>query len=237
MKHVIVYGPRESGVMLYALPLAREFGCVALSANWQHPFDLHVSGDGTGCLWLYVTNANLEDFKAAVEVQAGIDNPVRIVKYTDTETYKKKVPAPASEKPTNPKDAVGIKKWRQFCTVPLTVMTEVGVAMMEGAMKYGRHNYRSAGVRASVYVDAAMGHVTQWWEGEDFDPDSGLSHITKAIASLTVLRDAMIQSKLTDDRPPKANLDQVRNDLQKVVDQMFDKYPEPKPAFTEVQDA
>lgn len=136
-------------------------------------------------------------------------------------------------KDTNPKDAVGIRKWRQFTTIPLTVMAELGVAMLEGARKYGKHNYRVAGVRASVYVDAAMGHIMQWWEGEDYDRDSGLSHIVKAIASMTVLRDAMIQGKLVDDRPPRAELDRVRADLQDVVDEMFGRYPDPKQAYTE----
>lgn len=136
-------------------------------------------------------------------------------------------------KPTNPKDAVGIKKWRYVSTVPLTIIWEIGCAMLEGARKYGRHNYRVAGVRASVYVDAAFGHIGQWWEGEDVDPDSGLSHITKAIASLVVLRDAMIQDMLEDDRPPKARLGDVRGNLQRIVDEMFEKYPDAKPAFTE----
>jgi hypothetical protein len=31
-----------------------------------------------------------------------------------------------------------------------------------------------------------------------------MSHITKAITSLVVLRDAMIQAKFTDDRPPRS---------------------------------
>ena len=145
-------------------------------------------------------------------------------------------PAPPSEiKNGNPKDAVGIRKWRYISTIPLTVMWEIGAALLEGALKYGRHNYRVAGVRASVYVDAATGHIGQWWEGEDIDKDSGLSHITKAIASLIVVRDAMIQDMLTDDRPPKGKLDQVRTDLQTVVDVMFEKYPEPKHAFTELE--
>lgn len=137
-----------------------------------------------------------------------------------------------TSKDTNPKDAVGIKKWRQFTTIPLTVMAELGVAMLEGARKYGKHNYRVAGVRASVYVDAAMGHIMQWWEGENTDADSGLSHITKAIASLTVLRDAMIQDKLVDDRPPPANLGRTRQSLQDVVDDMFERHPDPKKPYT-----
>lgn len=140
-----------------------------------------------------------------------------------------------ADKLSNPKDSVGVRKWRQFATVPQTVIADVGVGMLEGARKYGRHNYRVAGVRASVYVDAAMGHVAQWWEGEDIDADSGLSHITKAICSLVVLRDAMIQGMLTDDRPPKANLDLLRTDLQKAVDSIFERYPDPVQAFTAIE--
>lgn len=138
-------------------------------------------------------------------------------------------------KPTNPKDAIGTRKWRTITTVPMTVIAELGVAMLEGALKYGRHNYRVAGVRSSVYVDAAVWHIGQWWEGEDIDPDSGLSHITKAIASLTVLRDAMIQDKLFDDRPPKGNLDKVKKDLQKIVDYLLQKYPNPANPYMEKQ--
>lgn len=138
-----------------------------------------------------------------------------------------------SSKATNPKDAVGIRKWRVFTTVPLLVLTEIGVAMLEGARKYGRHNYRVSGVRSSVYVDAAMGHLTQYWEGEDIDPDSGLSHVVKAIASLVVLRDAMLQDMLVDDRPPKGNVDQVRDNLQEVVNGIFERYPDAAAAFTQ----
>jgi hypothetical protein len=107
------------------------------------------------------------------------------------------------EKPSNPKDMVGMRK-APMSTVPANVLAEVGVAMLEGASKYGRHNYRAVGVRGSVYYDGTMRHLMDWWEGEDIDPDSGMSHITKAITSLIVLRDAMIQGKFTDDRPPRS---------------------------------
>lgn len=104
-------------------------------------------------------------------------------------------------KPTNPKDIVGVAK-APMSTVSAPVLAEIGVAMLEGACKYGRHNYRVSGVRASIYYDATMRHLMAWWEGENVDPGSGLSHITKAITSLVVLRDAMIQGKVEDDRPP-----------------------------------
>lgn len=142
-------------------------------------------------------------------------------------------PTPLSVKDTNPKDAVGTRKWRQYCTVPTTIIWELGVAMLEGARKYGRHNYRIAGVRASVYVDAAKGHIDQWWEGEDIDEESQLSHITKAVASLVVLRDAMIQDRWVDDRPPKTDLDKLRTDLQRAVDGIFERVPDAKDAYLE----
>ena len=104
-------------------------------------------------------------------------------------------------KPSNPKDVLGILKV-PFSTVSSAVIAEIGVGMFEGARKYGRHNYRVIGVRASVYYDATMRHLTSWFEGEDIDPASGINHIGKALASLVVLRDAMFMGNLVDDRPP-----------------------------------
>lgn len=106
-------------------------------------------------------------------------------------------------KESNPKDMVGVRK-APMSTVSGAVLAELGVAMLEGACKYGRHNFRAVGVSAAVYYDATMRHLIGWWEGEDLDPDSGLSHVTKAIASLVVLRDAMIQGKFNDNRPPRS---------------------------------
>lgn len=115
--------------------------------------------------------------------------------------WRRVVPLAAEGKPTNPKDAIGVRK-APFSTVPMNVIAEVGVAMLEGAAKYGRHNYRGVGVRASVYFDATMRHLVDYWECVDVDPDSGMHHITKAIASLVVLRDAQMQGLCEDDRPP-----------------------------------
>ncbi|VWC95663.1 hypothetical protein BLA39750_02204 [Burkholderia lata] len=108
-----------------------------------------------------------------------------------------------TSKETNPKDMIGSRK-APMSTVSAPVMAELGVAMLEGAAKYGRHNYRAVGVRTSVYYDAALRHLFSFWEGEDIDPDSGMPHIVKAIASLTVLRDAQIQGKCVDDRAPSS---------------------------------
>ena len=135
-------------------------------------------------------------------------------------------------KSTNPKDAVGIRKVPASC-VSRVVVAEMGLGMLEGALKYGRHNYRVAGVRASVYFDAAHRHLDAYWEGQDIDPASGLHHITKALATLAVLRDAMLNDMLTDDRPPKAKDQNWVERLNEKAAALLDKYPDPVPAYTE----
>lgn len=135
-------------------------------------------------------------------------------------------------KNTNPKDAVGTKKV-PLSTVPMPVIMEVGLAMLEGSRKYGRHNYRIVGVRASVYYDAIQRHINAWLEGEDIDRDSGLSHITKAIACLVVLRDSMMNENWVDDRPPKVKNQNWVQEMNERAGEIIEKYPNALPPFTE----
>ena len=142
-------------------------------------------------------------------------------------------------KDTNPKQAIGVRKV-PYSVIPFDVVAELGLAMLEGSAKYGRHNYRAAGARASVYFDGTMRHLTQWWEGEDIDQDTvtevpgsdkvlGVNHITKAIASLVVLRAAMLAGKFEDDRPPRVmtSMDWVSHNevASSIIDKHADKTP------------
>jgi len=85
--------------------------------------------------------------------------------------------------------------------LPWRVVLETALGMMEGGRKYGRHNYRAVGVRASVYYDATIRHLGDFIEGRDIDPDSLLPHLTKALSSSQVLLDSMIAGNWIDDRP------------------------------------
>ena len=116
-----------------------------------------------------------------------------------------------SIKPSNPKDIFGVRKVPLLSVLPARVLAGIALGMLEGALKYGRHNYRVVGVRASVYVDAAMRHIAQFWEGENIDTESkaNLHHIDKAITTLIVLRDGILQGNFVDDRPPCADIDWV----------------------------
>lgn len=135
-------------------------------------------------------------------------------------------------KDTNPKDVVGVTKV-PLSVIPIAPLLEVGVGMLEGSLKYGRHNFRESGVRASVYFDATWRHLAAWFEGQDIDPDSGMSHITKAICSLLVLRDSMMRGNWVDDRPPRID-PELFDLINEKVKELRTKYPDPVPPYTEV---
>jgi len=133
--------------------------------------------------------------------------------------------------PINPKDAMGIRKPPSSC-IPAAVIQHVGIAMLEGARRYGRHNYREAGVMASIYYDAARRHMDEFWEyGLDKDPDSPLHPVVKAIASLVVLYDGILMGNVNDDRPPPIPVE-VYESLKAMSGQIIDAIPEPKPPVT-----
>lgn len=111
--------------------------------------------------------------------------------------------APLPHHPADPKQSAGAAKV-PMSALPMAVIAELAVAHGEGAAKYGRHNWRKGEVLASTYYAATLRHLTAWFEGEDIDPDSGLSHLVKAMASLAVLRDAQIHGTALDDRPEPA---------------------------------
>lgn len=134
-------------------------------------------------------------------------------------------------KPTNPKDAIGCKK-PPMSVLPAPAMYLTALALLDGACKYRRHNWRVAGVRISVYYDAFMRHVTRFWEGEDTDPESGLPHLAHAMACLVIVLDAQAAGKLTDDRPPKLDPNWIKG-MQSMLDGVLGRYPNPLPPYTD----
>lgn len=148
---------------------------------------------------------------------------------TEGETAKFKA---ENIKEINPKYAEGIKKAPLHC-IPCGPLFEIGLAMFEGSRKYGRHNYRAMGVRASVYYDATMGHLMDWWEGEDIDPDSGLHHLIKAVGCLIVVRDSMLMGNFNDDRPLRYPEKHGRSEFNAQVKGITEKFPNCAKPFLE----
>lgn len=108
--------------------------------------------------------------------------------------------------PTNPKDRVAGTKL-PCGLAPDTASIGLALAFLEGALKYGRYNWRVAGVVASVYNDALERHRKKWWNGQNCDPLTKVHHLDNLMACAAILRDAELYGMLTDDRPPCPNPD------------------------------
>ena len=83
--------------------------------------------------------------------------------------------------------------------IPKDAIWGMSNAFAFGAIKYGRHNFRN-GIAFSRLADACMRHLTAYMESEDTDPESGLSHLDHALASLAMLKFMSIHKKDMDDR-------------------------------------
>lgn len=56
---------------------------------------------------------------------------------------------------------------------------QIGQALAFGAKKYAAHNWRK-GIEYQRLLDAALRHLYAFADGEDIDPESGLSHLAHA---------------------------------------------------------
>jgi hypothetical protein len=147
---------------------------------------------------------------------------------------------PTEWKDTNPKDSVGCTKPPLHC-IPMPVLFEVGMGMYEGGWKYREANWRVIGVRASIYFDAALRHLTAWWDGEDIDPASKIHHISKVMSCLAVLRDCQLQAEngsgvdYKDDRPPKSHvpMSKLEDQFKAMLSRLQAEHGDRKPPYTE----
>lgn len=111
----------------------------------------------------------------------------------------KSVSKPTGYPDDNPKTAYGEAK-PKLSDTPTIGVREMGRVFTGGAGKYGRFNWRDHTVSATVYYDAAMRHFMAWFDGEDIDPESGISHLAHVMACCNILLDAQNHEKLNDNR-------------------------------------
>lgn len=131
-------------------------------------------------------------------------------------------------KPTNPKDIIGSDK------LPLHLWPETATAMgclgmLDGALKYGRGNFRAIGVRPSIYIDACKRHLNAWFEGEEFASDSGVPHLAHALACIAIIIDAEAADKMNDDRNVKGGYIKLVNKLTPHVKRIKESHKDKKP--------
>jgi hypothetical protein len=63
--------------------------------------------------------------------------------------------------------------------VPYESVAQIAEVLGFGAQKYDAHNWRK-GIAMSRLIAAAERHIGQFKDGEDRDPESGLSHLAHA---------------------------------------------------------
>ncbi len=109
-----------------------------------------------------------------------------------------------NERSTNPKDALAHGK-AAVETVPMSAVLYAAMQLHNGGGKYGLHNYRATGVRASVYYAGLLRHLFDWFNGNELDED-GIPNIAGMCSNLFILADAYAHGYLIDDRPPSVNM-------------------------------
>lgn len=83
--------------------------------------------------------------------------------------------------------------------IPYSAQCAEALAFGFGADKYERDNFK-AGMEASRLIAAAQRHIGAWWEGQDLDPESGVTHLAHARCCLAMLIELERLGKLTDNR-------------------------------------
>lgn len=86
--------------------------------------------------------------------------------------------------------------------LPFDAIGQVVCVLQFGAKKYAERNWEKGIAHSRVFA-AAQRHLTAWWQGEDRDPETGLSHLAHA-ACCTLFMLAFVTRNRTDvdDRPP-----------------------------------
>jgi len=140
-----------------------------------------------------------------------------------------------NKKPTNPKDAIGSDKL-PIHLFPSTAIAYGCIAMLNGALKYGRSNFRAVGVRASIYYDACFRHMMAWFEGEELDPDDGVPHLGAALACIAILIDSQIKGNMNDDRMFPTKYREELDRVTKMVKVLKEQHKSRKPKHWSVND-
>lgn len=137
-----------------------------------------------------------------------METEIRMVERPQESTMQKLVDS-------NLKTAASIGK-APFQAVPPIAYVALGKAMQNGEDKYERFNWREAGATSSVFFNAMMRHLLDWYSGEDHASDSKVHHLAHLMAGCAIVLDAKLHDKLNDDRA-KVNVKLVEDMVKLLV--------------------
>lgn len=136
---------------------------------------------------------------------------------------------------SNPKEAAGDTR------IPLWLLSPIAkiawaMAQFAGMLKYGAWNWRIAGVRASTYISAIERHIEGYKSGETYDPVDGTYHLGNIMACASLLLDAEVAGKLTDDRPPIVGHRMMITEGEELMKKLKTQYADRKPRHWTIAD-
>ena len=136
---------------------------------------------------------------------------------------------------SNPKDMIGSDKL-PMSQVPGSFKAYVALAFLEGMLKYGQVNWREAGVRTSIYMDALERHYEKFKNGEWADPVTHVPHLASMGACEAIIMDAKLCGKLIDDRPKSAPVAELIDELSETVKHLKELHKDKSPYHYTIKD-
>lgn len=97
---------------------------------------------------------------------------------TDMKKIKTDLPQVAGRKDDGGKPPISL--------VPAALISETAKVLAFGAQKYDCHNWRK-GIEFSRLLSATFRHLIAFNEGQDLDPESGVSHLAHASCNIGFL--------------------------------------------------
>lgn len=88
--------------------------------------------------------------------------------------------------------------------VPVTAMRAMARGFGYGADKYEAWNW-TKGLSTGRLYGALLRHLTAWWDGEEMDQESGLSHLDHVLCCAAMLEGTVTGRLGEDDRPAKTS--------------------------------
>jgi hypothetical protein len=155
-------------------------------------------------------------------------------------TVKKLKPKDPYFRAVNPKDLVAQSKL-DLSLVPETAIIAEALAFLEGALKYGRFNWRMKPVKMSVYYSALMRHGLKLQAGDHVDSKTLISHLGYIRCCAAIMIDALHYGTLIDDRPPRGRVDPdiesyLDHDVVKLVEHLQELFKKEVPKQYTIKD-
>lgn len=102
----------------------------------------------------------------------------------------------------------GKRRWNLF---PFSAAEPIIDVLEFGCIKYDVDNWKK-GMAHSRNFNSLMRHLTAWWEGQDMDEETGLSHLAHAGCRILFLLYNAQEHPEDDDRPGRPAREAERDD-------------------------